>query len=191
MSTSNDNQPTDRQRHEDGVIDQAGSWEDALRAGQREDGGAGSVDAELGVLHLLRHAAAPEVLADDRLDAIWAQGPGAEVDPWWKRAWSGHSGWIAGAAALAGAAAVLLIVLPTRNTGDSDGAGGNPAIARAETSQPPTQAEMIERQFALLAPRARAQLGREVDVSRDTLRGDLMADAVAAAAPGSDVGGAP
>ncbi|MEM6995521.1 MAG: hypothetical protein AAF721_33735 [Myxococcota bacterium] len=195
MSTGNDSQPRSAGSQAGRVVDGAGSWEDALRAGQREEGNAGSVDAELAVVHLLRHAAQPHGLAEGRLDAIWADvdpagagapvsADGASAEPWWKRPWS----WIGGTAVAAAAAAVVLVVVIPKGPAPE----GDPEVATAASPTRATQAELIEQQFALLAPGARKQVIAEVDESRDTLRGDLLADAVAAAGQSADsVGGAP
>ena len=200
MSTGNSND-----RH-DGVLDSDGGWEDALSAGQSEEGHAGSVEPELAVIHLLRHARAPEPLADARLDAVWsaidlgeasdARTADAGAEPWWKRPWS----WLGGTALAAAAAAVVLVIVIPREQG---GEGGGDSVAQNVQPDRPdrpdqpealaTQAQLIEQQFAILAPAAREQAEREVEGERDTLRGRLLADA-AAAADGTDgkvEGGAP
>lgn len=193
MSTGNSND-----RH-DGVLDSDGGWEDALRAGQSEEGHAGSVEPELAVIHLLRHARAPEPLADARLDALWSAidvgdlGDAAEGQadaggqPWWKRPWS----WLGGTALAAAAAAVVLVIVIPRDQGAGEG-GGDSVAHNVQPDRPEalaTQAQLIEQQFAILAPAAREQADREVEGERDTLRGRLLADA-AAAADGIE-GGAP
>ncbi len=86
------------------VLDPA--WEDELRAGQEQDGGAGSVDEELAALHLLRHLREPEALSPDDLEGIWrSMEPQLRPKPWWQRAW-----FFVGAPALAGGAALLLVL---------------------------------------------------------------------------------
>jgi hypothetical protein len=163
-----------------GVLDPR--WEDALRAGQDAEGGAGSVEAELGVAHLLRHARAPEVLGEQGLESVWAE-IATELErarplPWWRRGWIVWGGTVATAAA---AAAILVVVWPGHPEG-SDGTGDPPRVAAKSPAQ------TLERQFELLAPAARAQLGRTVDASRTNLRGDLIGLATSA---GKTAGGAP
>jgi hypothetical protein len=161
-----------------GVLDPR--WEDALRAGQESEGGAGSVDAELAVVHLLRHARAPEALGDEALESVWGEIESELEDarplPWWKRGWVLWGGTVASAAA---AAAILVVVWPSaeHETARPD--------AVAVTTSP---AQTLESQFELLAPEARAALGRQVERSRGSLRGDLIDRAKDA---GKTEGGAP
>lgn len=188
MSTRDDSRLPDEPTQPGAVIDSAGAWEDALRAGQAEEGRAGSVDAELAVVHLLRHARAPEGMATPRLDAVWRGLDEAIAEdgardssamPWWKRPWS----WVGGSALAAAAAAVVLIVVLPGESGPQT----QPVAQRQTPRVGP--AATIEKQFALLAPRARQAAAREVDTSRDALRGRLLSDAVAAA--DATEGGAP
>ncbi|HGG58150.1 MAG TPA: hypothetical protein ENK31_10175 [Nannocystis exedens] len=113
-------------------------WEDELRAGQEQDGGAGSVDEELAVLHLLRHLREPEVLGEADLEGIWrSMEPVLKPKPWWQRAW-----FFVGAPALAGGAALLLVLgTPTQNSGPADAAAGDPKIAVADGARPTLQRE--------------------------------------------------
>jgi hypothetical protein len=158
-----------------GVLDPA--WEDALRAGQAEDGGAGSVEAELAVIHLLRHARAPEALAPAALDRVWQAGvlPQLSPVPWWRRRW------LWGAVPVAAAAALLVVVLarPDGTDAGEEGValtGGAPMIADAAAA--PSPARTLERQFAQLEGDARRDLGDSVDRGRGVLRAQLLADAV-------------
>lgn len=154
------------------VLDPA--WEDALRAGQAEDGGAGSVDAELAVLHLLRHARAVEPLAPAALDQLWhAQiAPQIAPVPWWRRRW------LWGVLPVAATAALLVVVL--RAPADGDG-NGNADAASAEAAPTliaaaaPSPARALERQFAQLEGDARRELGGRVDRGRGLMRSQLLA----------------
>jgi hypothetical protein len=172
-------EPRPRAKRPEKVTDP--QWEDALRAGQAEDGGAGSVEAELGVLHLLRHAATPEELGDEALEAVWSD-IAAEITPtpWWRRTWV----WWGGTAVAAAAAAVLVIVIPSDPVGDVSRSDDPVQTAAAESP-----AETLERQFALLAPAARDELERTVEDSRGAMRRELLA--MAASADGKTAGGAP
>lgn len=173
-----------------GVLDPA--WEDALRAGQAADGEAGSVEPELAVLHLLRHARAPEHLPDAALDDGWnALGSAIDAEapvPWWRRLWSP---WVGTAVAATAAAVVLVIVLPP--SPGPDGSGGGQGAGEGGGSPVATatgQAEALERQFQLLAPGARERVAARVEQDRGKMRDDLLALAKRSGASGT-VGGAP
>jgi hypothetical protein len=176
--TAHDDQQSGNHRP-GGVLDP--KWEDALRAGQDAEGGAGSVEAELAVAHLLRHARAPEVLGEQALASVWeqleSQLESARPSPWWRRGWVLWGGTVATAAA---AAAILVIVWPG---GSAQGPADPQPLVAAKSP-----AQTLERQFELLAPAARAQLGRTVDASRGSMRGDLLGLATNA---GKTAGGAP
>ena len=120
-----DSKPKTRSAAQDGgrsVLDPR--WEEELRRGQEEEGEAGSVDAELAYIHLLRHARAPESLEPGELDTMWSELD-AELwparTPWWRKAWVW---WMAPAAA---AAAVLFVVVVDPAGEDQPG-----SIARAD-----------------------------------------------------------
>ena len=69
-----------------GVIDDA--WEQELTAGQEAVGEHGDLEADLAVLHLLRHARAPEVLGDEALEEVLEQLKEASAPAstaWWRR----------------------------------------------------------------------------------------------------------
>jgi hypothetical protein len=152
----------------DAVTDPA--WEAELRAGLEADGGGGSVEPELAIARLLLHARAPAELMTAREDAVWSDvEAGITPLPWWRRRallWGGP--------ALAAAAAVVLVVM-LRPDEHEHARGG--------------AADLLEQQFAVLAPEARAVLAKDVDGHRGRLRGDLIAMAQADAR--SVQGGAP
>jgi hypothetical protein len=189
-------------------------WEDDLRAGHDADGGQGSVERELEVLHVLRHARAPEPIDDARLDALWGEieaqaFPSAHGTTWWRRRW-----WVALVPA-ATAAVVLFFVVP-RQGGDgldrgdaasepvarADAAPTSgrpsaaqaasaedamlPAAAPAERAEEKRQRSIYEEQFAALAPRSRVIVAGAVDDGRGKLRAELIADARLAGAPSAD-----
>ncbi len=154
-------------------------WEDALRAGQAEDGGVGSVDAELAVLHLFRHARAVEPLAPEALDQLWRTEIAPQITPvpWWRRRW------LWGVVPVAATAALLVVVLrdPAHDTSASaaDTATSTALIAAAA----PSSASALERQFAQLEGDARRELGGSVDRGRGLLRSQLLASASKGDAP--------
>ena len=159
------------------VLDPA--WEDALRAGQAEEGGAGSVEAELAVIRLLRHARAPEPLAPEALDRLWRDqiAPQITPAPWWRRRW------LWGVVPVAATAALLVVVL----RGDPNDAPrvaitATPAAAPTATlaAAAPSPARALERQFAELEGDARRELGGRVERGRGVMRAQLLAMATTA-----------
>lgn len=172
MSPRNAEQTSSKPRT-DSVLDPA--WEDALRAGQAEDGGAGSVEDELAVIHLLRHARAPEPLDPAALDRLWRAEIAPAISPvaWWRRRW------LWGLAPLAATAALLIVVLrgddgETTHVAHSttQAAGEGLLIADAAPS-----ARALELQFAQLEDDARRDLDGDVDRGRGVMRSQLLATA--------------
>lgn len=161
-------QPTPDTKRAESVLDPA--WEDALRAGQAEDDEAGSVDAELAVIHLLRHARAPEPLDPAALDRLWSAeiAPAITPLPWWRRRWL----WGVMPAA---ATAALLIVLRGRPD-DAFVAGSLPAAAPGgPLVTAASSARALEHQFSQLEGDARRELGVSVDRGRGVMRSQLLA----------------
>jgi hypothetical protein len=152
------------------VLDPA--WEDELRRGQAAADERGSVDAELGIVHLLRHSVADEPVSEARLREVWrridVEVGGSPASP--RRLWA----WLAlPALALSGVALALQV-----------GRSGPPA-APPESAKVERRGEDVERQFALLEAAARGALSRRIDDERMALRRRLLAEATSAA------GGAP
>ena len=161
------------------------SWEDALRAGQAEDGGSGSVDAELAVLHLLRHARAVEPLAPEALDRLWSAQIAPQITPvpWWRRRW------LWGVVPVAATAALLVVVLrdspdaATHDAGAAADRGQAAGAPRIASTAAPSPASALEQQFAQLEGDARRELGGNVDRGRGVLRSQLLAMASKGGAP--------
>lgn len=157
------------------------SWEVALRSAQAAEGEQGSVEDELAVIHLLRHARAPQPLDDDAFERVWGDLDGdlrhaAGASGW--RAWLRRPWLLGSSAALAAAAAAVLVVVWS-------GPGPQPPPSeRIAGHQPPAaeghadMAATIEAQFAMLEPGARAQVERSIDEGRSRLRGELLAAAI-------------
>lgn len=155
-------------------------WEQELRAGMEADGEVGSVEPELAIARLLRHAHAPAELGDAREGAIWREiadrldevAPVAR--PWWRRAWSPLSKpWIWGPAVAMAAVAVLVLVnRPVPPSPDA-----SPAEVARDAREKKSMAAQLEGQFVALAPTARASVARRVDASRGEMRSTLLAQA--------------
>jgi hypothetical protein len=149
-------------------------WEVELRAGLEADGGVGSVEPELAIARLLVHAHRTEAFDDADAARIWTDiERGVAKPPWWKRRWFAVAAPAAVAAAVA-AALVLVIVPPVREGGRGDVA---------------SSADLLEQQFEVLAPKARAEVSRTVDAGRGQLRGELIAMAMSEGT--RSLGGAP
>lgn len=183
MSSSGDTTPSkgreSRPGAERAVLDP--SWEEALVAGQEAEGESGSVEDELAILHLLRHAAAPEVLGAVARDRVWSEvDAGIEAErpaPWWKLGWIR---WVSVAAVSAAALTLVIVAWP------DEGAPTRPdpkAIASAEGTS-----ALLQAQFDMLEPRARREVQTRVEQGRASMRAELLARAVQT---GRTMGGAP
>ncbi|MDC0670248.1 hypothetical protein [Nannocystis radixulma] len=150
-----------------GVLDPA--WEGELRRGQEADGESGSIDAELGIVHLLRHARAPEALTAGDLDNLWAGGlaPALTPTPWWRRRW------LWGALPAVATAAVVLVVI--RGPEAPAPEATITASAAPASALPPSTSQLLAKQFAQLEADARRDLDARVDDDRGVLRHDLLA----------------
>jgi hypothetical protein len=175
MSPRNAEHTVPNNPESESVLDPA--WEDALRAGQAEDGEQGSVDAELAIVHLFRHARAVEPLAPAALDKIWRAEIAPQITPvpWWRRRW------LWGVVPVAATAALLVVVL--RDPADEAGKASTAMIATALPASTPSTASALERQFAQLEGDARRELGGNVDRGRGVLRSQLLAMASKGDAP--------
>jgi hypothetical protein len=150
------------------------AWEHALLAGQAEEGEQGSIEAELSVVHLLRHARSVEALDDVALERAWGEIRSAlpMPTPWWKKS----AVWWSVLGLGVSAAAIVFVV----SRGDATRVDTVPEIAIAPThSVGVDQAHALERQFELLAPEGRRRVQADVDAGRDRLRADLIARATA------------
>jgi hypothetical protein len=158
-------------------------WEVALRSGQAAEGEQGSVEDELAVIHLLRHARGPQSLDDAALDRVFGEvEQTARAGSGW-RAWL-RQPWLLGGAMAAAAAAVLVVVVSNPDTTPHQ---GEQVVVRG--AEPSDMAATIEAQFAMLEPGARAEVARSIDAGRSSLRGELLASAIRA--DGRTMGGAP
>lgn len=172
MTTRNTEHPSSPRPR--GVLDAA--WEHELRSGQEADGGAGSIEPELAVLRLLRHARAPEALAPADLDRLWSEGlaPALAPTPWYRRKWL----W-GGLPAVAAAAVVIVIVRGPGQRSDEAGearvAQRAAAPAAVAAASPAAMSQVLAQQFAQLEPEARRGLGESVDGERSLLRQELLA----------------
>lgn len=170
-----------------GVVDPR--WEEELLAGQQAEGESGGLDADLAMIHLLRHAREPDPLSEAAFESIWSEVRAEVVPaPWWKRRW-----WTWAVPALAGAAVLAIVIVPPGDGGavaqretapQADGEGsiaGNEEAGAGEGSEGPVriasrsaQAELIEQQFAALAADGRAEVAGSVDQGRGRVRSALV-----------------
>jgi hypothetical protein len=134
--------PRDPSRHSaaGSVLDP--EWEEALRRGQEEEGEAGSVDAELAFVHLLRHSREPEALAPEQLDAIWSaieSEIAPATTPWWRKAWVWWS------APMVAAAAVMVVLIIQPGEGEQDTvARQDQSVERARQSAAPAPGAALD-----------------------------------------------
>ncbi|MDC0718465.1 hypothetical protein [Nannocystis bainbridge] len=160
-----------------GVLDPA--WEDELRRGQEAEGETGSIEPELAMLRLLRHARAPEALTAGELDKLWSGelAPALTPTPWWRRRW------LWGAVPAVATAAVVMVVIrgPEPQPQASVTAAAAPMEpgllqpATATATAGPSTAQLLAQQFAQLEHDARRDLDDRVDDDRGLLRQDLLA----------------
>lgn len=166
-------------------------WEVALRSGQAAEGEQGSVEDELAVIHLLRHARGPEPLSDAALDRVLGELEAATrpAAAGW-RAWL-RQPWLLGGAMAAAAAAVVVVLVADPGSTPTPDPGGQVAVrdSAEPAAEPGDMAATIEAQFAMLEPGARAEVARSIDAGRSSLRGELLTAAIRA--DGRTVGGAP
>ncbi|PCC70820.1 hypothetical protein SAMN02745121_02714 [Nannocystis exedens] len=153
-----------------GVLDPA--WEDELRRGQEAEGETGSIEGELAIVRLLRHARAPEALTAGELDKLWSGelAPALTPAPWWRRRWL----WGA-VPAVATAAVVLLVVRGPESASAPQVATAESAAAPAAAAPGPSASKLLAQQFAQLEHDARRDLDARVDDDRGVLRHDLLA----------------
>ena len=168
-----------------GVLDP--QWEDELRAGQEAEGGQGSVEAELAVVHLFRHAAGPETLEPDAVDAVWSD-VASQIEsesgftPWWRRMLDWRVGM---GVAVAAAAAAVILLAPGADPTDP----GPQADPIAQAGGAEGMSITLQAQFEMLAPEARDAIEERVDEGRGAVRQQLLAS-LESAADGT-LGGAP
>ena len=119
-----------------GVLDPA--WEEELERGREADEeapDAGSIEPELAMLHLLRHAREPEALSGAELDALWSdidQAVSPASESWttrWRSAFSLQ--WAKWAVPLAGAAALVVMF---QSAPEDAAPGSTVAMNQAERS---------------------------------------------------------
>ena len=151
-----------------GVLDPA--WEDELRRGQEAEGEAGSIEDELAIVRLLRHARAPEALTAGELDKLWSGelAPALTPTPWWRRRW------LWGAVPAVATAAVVLVVVRGPDAPAPEAATITASAAPASALSPSTS-QLLAKQFAQLEADARRDLDARVDDDRGVLRHDLLA----------------
>jgi hypothetical protein len=120
-----------------GVLDPA--WEEMLERGRDADEDApdaGSIEPELAMLHLLRHAREPEAVNEQELDAMWSDISTAVAPSksgWLARVGAAFSGqWARWLIPVAGAAAVVLIF----QTQGAEDFGGGDNLALNEAAEP-------------------------------------------------------
>jgi hypothetical protein len=169
-----------------GVIDDA--WEQELTAGQEAAGEHGDLEADLAMLHLLRHARAPEVLGDEALEEVLEQLKEASAPAstaWWRRR---LVRWVA-VPACAGLAVVLFVrpgaedretvatssAQAERAAKEAAPLAGSATTAAAPARRRATAAKPYEQQFAALERDARASLRDAVVKSRSRARHEWLA----------------
>ncbi|RMG98132.1 MAG: hypothetical protein D6705_06890 [Deltaproteobacteria bacterium] len=169
-----------------------GVWEEDLRRGQAAEGERGSVEDELAVVRLVRHAASPADLDPAVADRVLSEVERAVRPRRRFLRWPVAMGGL-----LAGAAAVALWVRApdgavSEETAPAKVAAGAPS-PEASTVAPPASggggattgtSRLLEAQFARLEPMERARISRHVASARRGLVEDLVGRLGAPAAAG-------
>ena len=134
-----------------GVLHEA--WERELIAGQTEAGEAGDLEADLAMVHLLRHARAPEALRDEDAERVLTQVRAAtRPRRFWEARWARLARWVAVPAA-AGLVA-LVLSRPEEGLDGLKGGPGSELVARAPGDRPSVDAEASEAEASLAAEAA-------------------------------------
>lgn len=185
-SKPNPDQASPRSARGRGVLDP--SWEAELLRGREADeeaSDAGSIEPELAMLHLLRHAREPESLSPSELDSMWGDISAAvapEKSSWVTRVGAVFAGqWARWLIPVAGAAALAVIFV---NAPGNESMGVDATVAMAEDAASdkapgaPT-AQDAARAAAAAEPVEEAEAA-EIDANVPAMRGSGSASNTAA-----------